>query len=54
MVGIHLYLGLGFGNTLFILNALGYLGLLAALQLPTRNWRAFGPSRDGPWWVTRR
>jgi hypothetical protein len=31
---IHLYLGLSFGNTLFVLNALGYLGLLAALQLP--------------------
>ena len=40
--GIHLYLaltaftymGLNFGVTLFILNGLGYLGLLAALQLP--------------------
>ena len=32
--GIHLYLGLSFGNTLFVLNGLGYLGLLAALQLP--------------------
>jgi hypothetical protein len=31
---IHLYLGLSFGNTLFVLNGLGYLGLLAALQLP--------------------
>jgi hypothetical protein len=31
---IHLYLGLGIGNTLFVLNGLGYLGLLAALQLP--------------------
>src|ERR671917_2191157 len=39
---IHLYLalsaipyyGLNFGVTLFILNGLGYLGLLAALQLP--------------------
>jgi hypothetical protein len=33
-VAIHLYLGLSFGNTLFVLNGLGYLGLLAALQLP--------------------
>ena len=40
--GIHLYLaltafaymGLNFGVALFILNGLGYLGLLAALQLP--------------------
>src|SRR4051812_1606406 len=39
---IHLYLaltaipyfGLNFGVMLFILNGLGYLGLLAALQLP--------------------
>ena len=31
---IHLYLGLGIGNTLFVLNGLGYLGLLGALQLP--------------------
>lgn len=31
---IHLYLGLSFGNTLFVLNGLGYLGLLAALQAP--------------------
>lgn len=31
---IHLYLGLSFGNTLFVLNGLGYLGLLALLQLP--------------------
>ena len=40
--GIHLYLaitaftymGLNFGVMLFIFNGLGYLGLLAALQLP--------------------
>jgi hypothetical protein len=40
--GIHLYLaftaipimGLNFGVMLFILNGLGYLGLLAVLQLP--------------------
>jgi hypothetical protein len=40
--GIHLYLaltaiaymGFNFGVILFILNGLGYLGLLAALQLP--------------------
>jgi hypothetical protein len=31
---IHLYLGLSFGNTLFVLNGLGYLGILAILQLP--------------------
>jgi hypothetical protein len=31
---IHLYLGLGIGSALFALNGLGYLGLLAALQLP--------------------
>lgn len=31
---IHLYLGLGFGITFFTLNGLGYLGLLALLQLP--------------------
>ena len=31
---IHLYLGLGIGSVLFALNGLGYLGLLAALQLP--------------------
>jgi hypothetical protein len=31
---MHLYLGLSFGNTLFVLNGLGYLGLLAALRLP--------------------
>lgn len=31
---IHLYMGLSFGNTLFLLNGLGYLGLLAALYLP--------------------
>ena len=32
--GIHLYLGLIWGAKLFILNGLGYLGLLALLQLP--------------------
>jgi hypothetical protein len=31
---IHLLLGLRFGDTLFILNGVGYLGLLAALYLP--------------------
>ena len=31
---IHLYMGLSWGNTLFVLNGLGYLGLLAALLLP--------------------
>jgi hypothetical protein len=32
--GIHLYLGLIWGAKLFLLNGLGYLGLLALLQLP--------------------
>lgn len=31
---IHLYLGLSFGLLLFVLNGLGYLGLLGALYLP--------------------
>jgi hypothetical protein len=43
--GIHLYLaltaigsmGFNFGVMLFILNGLGYLGLLAVLQLPIRQ-----------------
>jgi hypothetical protein len=39
--GIHLYLGLSFGNTLFVLNGLGYLGLLAALQLPVPQLARF-------------
>ena len=47
--GIHLYLaitaftymGLNFGVMLFILNGLGYLGLLAALQLPIRQLARF-------------
>ncbi len=30
---IHLYLGLNFGNMLFVLNGPGYLGLLAVLRL---------------------
>ncbi len=43
---IHLYLGLSFGNTLFVLNGLGYLGLLAALQLPIPQLSRFrGASR---------
>ena len=40
---IHLYLGLSFGNTLFVLNGLGYLGLLAALQLPIPQLTRFRP-----------
>jgi len=41
---IHLYLGLSFGgNTLFVLNGLGYLGLLAALQLPLPQLARFRP-----------
>jgi len=31
---IHLALGISFGDTLFILNGIGFLGLLAALYLP--------------------
>jgi hypothetical protein len=46
---IHLYLalsavasmGFNFGVMLFILNGLGYLGLLAALQLPIRQLAHF-------------
>ncbi|MCA1718109.1 MAG: hypothetical protein LC781_15255 [Actinobacteria bacterium] len=40
---IHLYLGLSFGNMLFVLNGLGYLGLLAALQLPIPQLARFRP-----------
>ena len=40
---IHLYLGLSFGNTLFVLNGLGYLGLLAALQLLIPQLSPFRP-----------
>ena len=39
--GIYLYMGLSFGNTLFVLNGLGYLGLLAALQLPVPQLARF-------------
>ena len=39
--GIHLFLGLNFGLPLFILNGLGYLGLLAALQLPVPQLARF-------------
>src|SRR3712207_1514223 len=38
---IHLYLGLGIGNAMFALNGLGYLGLLAALQLPIAQLARF-------------
>lgn len=31
---IHLALGISFGDTLFILNGIGFLGLLAVLYLP--------------------
>ncbi len=31
---IHLYMGLNFGNMLFVLNGPGYMGLLAVLRLP--------------------
>ena len=41
--GIHLYLGLGLGITLFTLNGLGYLGLLALLQLPIPQLARFRP-----------
>jgi hypothetical protein len=39
---VHLMLGLRYYDTLFILNGLGYLGLLGALLLPIpiiRDWR---------------
>jgi hypothetical protein len=53
---IHLYLaltaissmGFNFGVMLFILNGLGYLGLLAALQLPIRQLARF---RSAVRWV---
>ena len=53
---IHLYLaftaissmGLNFGVILFILNGLGYLGLLAVLQLPIRQLARF---RSAARWV---
>ena len=35
------YFGLNFGVILFILNGLGYLGLLGALQLPIPQLRGF-------------
>ena len=35
------YMGLNFGVMLFILNGLGYLGLLAILQLPIRQLARF-------------
>ena len=38
---IHLYMGLSWGSTLFTLNGIGYLGLLAALQLPIPQLRRF-------------
>ncbi|RMH00956.1 MAG: hypothetical protein D6706_02745 [Chloroflexi bacterium] len=39
---IHLMLGINFSDTLFVLNGLGYLGLLGALYLPLAflaGWR---------------
>ena len=53
---IHLYLaftaipyyGLNFGVMLFILNGLGYLGLLAALQLPIPQLARF---RNAARWI---
>ena len=53
---IHLYLalsaigsmGFNFGVMLFILNGLGYLGLLAVLQLPIRQLALPG-ARDRPY-----
>jgi hypothetical protein len=53
---IHLYLaltaiasmGLNFGVMLFILNGLGYLGFVAALQLPIRQLARF---RSAARWV---
>ena len=54
--GIHLYLaltaipymGFNFGVMLFILNGLGYLGLLAVCSCRSGNWHASGALRDGP------
>ena len=51
---IHLYLGLSFGNTLFVLNGLGYLGYWRLCSCRSRNWHAFDQSCDGCWWATRR
>jgi hypothetical protein len=31
---VHLYLGIRFGDTLFLLNGIGYIGLVAMLYLP--------------------
>jgi hypothetical protein len=53
--GIHLYLaltavasmGFNFGVMLFILNGLGYLGLLAVLQLPIRRLARFRSAARG-------
>ena len=45
---IHLYLGLSFGLTLFILNGLGYLALLAALYVPVPQ---LAPYRNGARWI---
>ncbi len=35
------YYGLNFGVMLFVLNGLGYLGLLAVVQLPIPQWARF-------------
>jgi hypothetical protein len=52
--GAIAYMGFNFGIMLFILNGLGYLGLLAPCSCRSRNWHAFGAPRDGSLWPTRR
>jgi hypothetical protein len=51
---IHLYLGLSFGDPVFVLNGLGYLALFAALYLPFPNWLSTGTPHDGSSSGTRR
>jgi len=43
------YFGLNFGVMLFILNGLGYLGLLAALQLPIPQLARFRSAARWAW-----
>jgi hypothetical protein len=40
---IHVWLGLSFGDTLFLLNGLGYFGLLGALYLPIALLASYRP-----------
>lgn len=39
--GIHLFLGVRFGDTLFLLNALGYVGLTGLFLIPLKLLRPF-------------